>query len=47
MGEPFPGNAGKFRFGGRVSRRTETSKYPEEKKSKEIPVVVANERGRA
>ena len=26
---------------------TETSKYPEEKKSKEIPSVVASERGRA
>ena len=30
---------------GRVSRRTETSNYPEEKKSTEIPVVVANELG--
>ena len=30
-----------------VSRRTETSKYPEENKSTEIPLVVANERGRA
>ena len=28
-----------------VSRGTETSKYPEEEKSKEIPVVVANEMG--
>ena len=27
------------------TRRTETSKYPEEKKSKEIPLVVASERG--
>ncbi len=32
---------------GMVSRRTETSKYPEENKSTEIPLVVANERGRA
>ena len=32
---------------GRVTRRTETSKYPEENKSLEIPLVVANERGRA
>ena len=32
---------------GGVSRRTETSKYPEENKSTEIPLVVANERGRA
>ena len=30
-----------------VSGGTETSKYPEENKSKEIPLVVANERGRA
>ncbi len=28
-----------------VSRGTETSKYPEEKKSTEIPLVVASERG--
>ena len=27
------------------TRRTETSKYPEEKKSTEIPLVVASERG--
>ena len=27
--------------------RTETSKYPEEKKSTEIPIVVASEFGRA
>ena len=32
---------------GRVSGGTETSKYPEERKSTEIPLVVANERGRA
>ena len=31
----------------KVSGRTETSKYPEEMKSTEIPLVVANERGRA
>ena len=30
---------------GRVSGGTETSKYPEENKSTEIPSVVANERG--
>ena len=30
---------------GGVSRGTETSKYPEENKSTEIPLVVANERG--
>ena len=31
-------------FMGRT-RRTETSKYPEEKKTKVIPLVVASERG--
>ena len=35
------------RRGRRVSGGTETSKYPEENKSTEIPLVVANERGRA
>ena len=29
----------------RRTRRTETSKYPEEKKSTEIPLVAASERG--
>ena len=29
------------------TRGTETSKYPKEKKSTEIPLVVASERGRA
>ena len=29
------------------TRRTETSKYPEEKKSIEIPLVAASERGLA
>ena len=29
----------------RRTRRTETSKYPEEKKTKVIPLVVASERG--
>ena len=32
---------------GEVSGGTETSQYPEENKSTEIPLVVANERGRA
>ena len=31
----------------RRTRGTETSQYPQEKKSKEIPLVVASERGRA
>jgi hypothetical protein len=30
-----------------TTRGTETSKYPEEKKSTEIPLVVASERGTA
>ena len=45
MGKPIPGNAGTPRLVGGVSRGTETSKYPEENKSTEIPLVVANERG--
>ena len=44
-GETHPGQTGIPRLVGEVSRRTETSKYPEEKKSTEIPLVVANERG--
>jgi hypothetical protein len=32
---------------GKLTRRTETSKYPVEKKSTEIPLVVASERGSA
>ena len=40
---PFAEYIGK----GKQTRGTETSKYPEEKKSKEIPSVAASERGRA
>ena len=47
MGKPASVQTEESRFVGRVSRGTETSKYPEEKKSTEIPLVVANERGRA
>ena len=36
-----------FKPGREVSGGTETSKYPEENKSTEIPLVVANERGTA
>ena len=32
---------------GRRTRGTETSKYPEEKKTKVIPLVVASEEGKA
>ena len=34
-------------IGGRRTRRTETSKYPEEEKTIVIPLVVASERGLA
>jgi hypothetical protein len=34
-------------IGGERTRRTETSKYPEEEKTKVIPLVVAIERGKA
>ena len=47
MGKPVPGHTGTSQFIGKVSGRTETSKYLEENKSTEIPLVVANERGRA
>ena len=46
----FP-NGETHRFGGiskeKQTWRTETSKYPEEKKSTDIPLVVASERGAA
>ena len=45
MGKPFLGHSKKPRLVEEVSRGTETSKYPEENKSNEIPLVVANERG--
>ena len=51
MGQPFPGNAGKQRseFIGPLSetRGSETSQYPEEKKTIVIPQVAASERGTA
>ena len=47
MGKPVPGHTGTPRVIGEVSRRTEASNYPEEKKSTEIPLVAASERGRA
>ncbi len=37
MGQPNPGHAGLFRFIGRLTRGTETSKYPEEEKTRVIP----------
>ena len=44
----MPGyRATEFIGGAKQTRRTETSKYPQEKKSIEIPLVAASERGRA
>ena len=34
-----------YQFIGKQTRGTETSKYPEEKKTKVIPLVAASERG--
>ena len=49
MGEPARGHAraaaGEHIAGWRATRGTETSKYPEEEKSNEIPLVAASERG--
>ena len=51
MGEPAWSNVHALppEYIGRVETTggTETSKYPEEKKSTEIPLVVASERGTA
>ena len=49
MGEPggshFPPPPAEHIGWEEVTRGTETSKYPEEEKSNEIPLVVASERG--
>ena len=49
MGEPTNGNAlvsyNEYIVIEKATRWTETSKYPEEKKEKSIPLVVASERG--
>jgi hypothetical protein len=49
MGKPGPQGSLLTEYIGQVerTRRTETSKYPEENKSTEIPLVVASERGAA
>ncbi len=47
MGQPTCGNAQVSRVSGRITRGSETSKYPEEKKERSIPVVAASELGRA
>ena len=49
MGQPARGNARaplpEYIGEGAATRGTETSKYPEERKSTEIPLVAASERG--
>src|SRR5256885_8993615 len=51
MGKPSAGNAAllpaEYIGGEEASRGTETSQYPEERKSTETPRVVASERGSA
>jgi len=50
MGQPEQGNLpapGEYIASVQRTRGTETSKYPEEKKSIEMPLVVASERGTA
>ncbi len=48
MGKPTPTQVGEPRFLiGEVSRGTEISKYPEEKKSNEIPLVSDERTGKS
>ncbi len=51
MGKPVQGHAwtspAEYIGGGRQTRGTDTSQYPEEEKSTEIPLVAASERGLA
>ena len=47
MGQPAGSDSGIPLKGGRRTRGTETSQYPEEKKITMIPQVVASERGGA
>ncbi len=47
MGQPVSGNTESFRFAGKKTRRSETSKYPEEQKEQSIPPVAASEKGTA
>jgi hypothetical protein len=50
MGKPTAGNAAvpftEYIGGEEQTRGSETSQYPEEKKTRVIPLVVASERGR-
>ena len=49
MGEPVPFGTSYLESirGGKLTQGTEPSKYLEEKKSKEIPIVAASEMGTA
>ena len=47
MGQPTTLKAWYPAYGGGQTRRTETSKYPEEEKTIVIPLVAASERGLA
>jgi hypothetical protein len=47
MGKPTRARARVSRYGVRRTRGTETSQYPEEEESIEMPQVAASERGRA
>ena len=47
MGQPLRGRTRGPPFGVEGTGGTETSQYPEEQKSNEIPLVVASERGGA
>ena len=46
-GATLPVEGRKLRLVGEQTRRTETSKYPEEEKTIVIPLVVASEKGKA
>ena len=46
MGQPGRARARSSVFGRKRTRGTETSQYPEEEESTEIPLVAASERGR-
>gem|GEM_PF-2702393 len=48
MGKPLSSNIERLRcYVGELTRGSETSQYPEEKKPKGIPPVAASEKGRA
>ena len=47
MGQPGGARASSSRASGKRTRGTETSQYPEEEKSTEMPIVAASELGGA